>query len=171
MERPTIRQLTEDDAEAYQALRLHLLQVSPDAYGATYAESVGRPIAQTAERLRVQRDPEVGFTLGAFAPDLVGMVTVIRGDSAKVRHKAHVYAMGVAERARGRGIGRALMEEAIARARQMEGLEQLLLTVVLPNEPARRLYHSLGFVTFGIDERGLKLGDQYWDEEQLVLAL
>src|SRR3954454_2551324 len=78
VERPTIHQLTEDDAEAYRALRLHLLQVAPDAYGATYAESVGRPIAQMAERLRMQRDPEVGFTLGAFAPDLVGMVTVIR---------------------------------------------------------------------------------------------
>lgn len=171
MERPTIRQLTEDDAEAYRDLRLHLLRVSPDAYGTTYDEAARRPVTHTAERLRSQGDPEEGFSLGAFTPSLVGMVTVRRGDGAKYRHKATVYAVGVAEGARGQGIGRALIAAAIARAKQIAGLEQLLLTVVLPNEPARRLYHALGFVTFGIDERGLKLGDQYWDEEQMVLAL
>jgi ribosomal protein S18 acetylase RimI-like enzyme len=171
MERPVIRQLTEEDAEAYRALRLRLRRVSPDAYAVTYDEDAGQPVARTAERLRAQRNPEGGFTRGTFTPELVGMVTVVRDDLVKLRHKAHVFAMGVAEEARGRGIGRALMEEAVARAKQLAGLEQVLLTVVLPNEPARRLYHSLGFVTFGIDERGLKLGDQYWDEEQLVLAL
>jgi ribosomal protein S18 acetylase RimI-like enzyme len=170
-ERPIIRQLTEADAAAYRVLRLRLLRVSPDSYGTTYDEAAARPLAHTAERLRSQDDPKEGFTLGAFAPDLVGMVTVRRGDGAKYRHKATVYAMGVAQGARGRGIGRALMVEAIARARRINRLEQLLLTVILPNDAARRLYHSVGFVTYGIDERGLKLGDQYWDEEQLVLAL
>lgn len=104
-------------------------------------------------------------------PELVGMVTVLRSDGTKSRHKATVFAMGVAVAARGHGIGRALMTEAIARARQMAGVEQLLLTVALPNEAARRLYHGLGFVTYGIDRRGLKLGAQYWDEEQMILEL
>ena len=63
------------------------------------------------------------------------------------------------------------MVETITRARRIAGLEQLLLTVILPNDAARRLYHAVGFVTFGIDERGLKLGDQYWDEEQMVFHL
>ncbi|HEY8601357.1 MAG TPA: GNAT family N-acetyltransferase [Thermomicrobiales bacterium] len=166
-----VRQLSEADAEAYRSLRLHLLQVSPDAYGSLYAEEIKRPVSHTAERLRAQSDPGIGFTLGAFAPDLVGMVTVLREQGAKTRHKASVFAMGVAEQERGRGIGRALVAEAIVRARRLDGPEQLLLTVVLPNEPARRLYHALGFVTYGIDERGLKLGAHYWDEEQMVLHL
>lgn len=166
-----VRQLSEGDAEAYHTLRLHLLQVSPDAYGTTYAEAVKRPVAQTAERLRAQSYPEIGFTLGAFAPDLVGMVTVLREQGAKTRHKAAVFAMGVAASSRGRGIGRALLTEAIERAKRLERLEQLLLTVVLPNESARNLYHALGFVTYGIDERGLKLGAEYWDEERMVLHL
>lgn len=176
-----IQQLAEDDAPAYRDLRLHLLQVSPDAYGTTYAEAVVRPLAHTAARLRAQSDPQVGFTLGAFgsarltrpAPgtNLLGMVTVLRDEGVKTRHKAVVTAMGVAREARGKGIGRALMVEAIARARQLDGLEQLLLTVVLPNDPARHLYRSLGFVTYGIDERGLKLGDRYWDEVQMLLTV
>lgn len=164
-----IRQLDEGDAVSYRALRLHLLQVSPDSYGTTYAEAIERPVEQTAARLREHSDPAVGFTLGAFAPDLVGMVTVLRDEGTKTRHKASVFSMGVAAAERGRGIGRALMIEAVARARQLDGLEQLLLTVVLPNDAARRLYHGLGFVTYGIDRRGLKLGAQYWDEEHLLL--
>jgi ribosomal protein S18 acetylase RimI-like enzyme len=168
---PIIRQLSEADAEAYRALRLHLLQVSPDAYGSTYAEEIKRPVAHTADRIRAQCNPTIGFTLGAFDPDLVGIVTVLRERGPKIHHKASIFAMGVAASERGRGIGRALLTEAIARARRLEGLEQLLLTVVLPNEPARRLYHALGFITYGIDERGLKLGEHYWDEEQMVLHL
>ena len=168
---PLIRQLSEADAEAYRALRLHLLQVSPDAYGSSYEAEIKRPIAHTADRLRAQSDPEIGFTLGAFDHNLVGMVTVLREQGPKIGHKATIFAMGVAASARGRGIGRALLSEAIERARRLEGLEQLLLTVALPNEPARNLYHALGFISYGIDERGLKLGAQYWDEEQMVLHL
>jgi ribosomal protein S18 acetylase RimI-like enzyme len=167
----TIRQLAESDAEAYRALRLHLLRVSPDSYGTTYEEALARSVEHTALRLREQSDPEVSFTLGAFVPELAGMVTVLRGEGAKSHHKATIYAMGVASPARGRGIGRALMGEALARARQIAGLEQVLLTVVLPNEAALRLYRGLGFVTYGIDRRGLKFGDQYWDEEQMLLEL
>ena len=99
------------------------------------------------------------------------MVTILRDEGTKTRHKASVVSMGVVEEARGRGIGRALMVEAIRHARQLDGLEQILLAVVLPNEPARQLYRSLGFVTYGIDERVLKLGDRYWDEVQMVLWL
>lgn len=171
MRRLRIRQLGEADAPAYYALRLQLLQTSPDAYGTTYDEAVVRPMAQTVERLRAQDDPEVGFTLGAFAPDLVGIVTVLRQQGMKTRHKATVVGMGVVAGMCDRGIGRALLTEAIARAKRLDGLEQLLLTVVLPNEPARRLYHALGFVTYGIDRCGLKLGERYWDEEQMVLEM
>jgi ribosomal protein S18 acetylase RimI-like enzyme len=167
----TIRPVSDSDAVAYRDLRLHLLQVSPDSYGTTYEEAVARPLEATVARLREQGDPEVGFTLGAFTPDLVGMVTVLRDEGTKTRHKATVFSMGVAASARGRGIGRALMIEAIDRTRRLEGLEQLLLTVVLPNEAAQRLYRGLGFVSYGIDRRGLKLGDQYWDEDQMVLEL
>ena len=168
---PLIRQLSEADAEAYRALRLHLLQTSPDAYGSIYEAEIKRPVAHTVDRLRAQSDPQSGFILGAFDPYLVGMVTVLREQGPKIGHKATIFAMGVAVAARGRGIGRALLSEAIERAKRLEGFEQLLLTVALPNEPARNLYHALGFVTYGIDERGLKLGAHYWDEERMVLHL
>ena len=173
----TIRQLTEGDAPAYRALRLHLLQVSPESYGTTYEEAAARPLAQTVERLRAQQDPAVGFTLGAFvagaagAGELVGMATLLRQDGAKSSHRAEVVAVGVAAAARGQGIGRALMLALLDRARRCDGLEQLLLAVTTTNAAALGLYRALGFVPYGLDRRALKLGDRYWDEELLALAL
>ena len=169
-----VRQLVEGDAEAYRALRLRLLLDAPDAYGGTYELESVRPVERTAARLRASQDDGEVFTLGAFADDgatLVGMATLVRGDGPKLRHRGTIFAMGVAPEARGRGVGKALMDELIARARGIAGLEQIYLTVVIPNDAARRLYRSCGFVTYGIDERGLKLGDTYWDELQMVLFL
>jgi ribosomal protein S18 acetylase RimI-like enzyme len=167
----TIRQLTEEDATAYRDLRLRLLRSAPEAYGTTYEEAAARPLEHTAARLRAQQDPEVGLTLGAFAPELIGMVTLLREDGTKSRHRGRIVGLGVADEARGRGVGRALMDEVIARARRLAGLEQLYLAVVIPNDAARRLYRSCGFAVYGVERGALKLGRQSWDEELLRLEL
>jgi RimJ/RimL family protein N-acetyltransferase len=46
-----------------------------------------------------------------------------------------------------------------------------LLSVVTTNEKAIALYKSLGFITYGMEPKALKLQGQYWDEELMVLAL
>lgn len=61
------------------------------------------------------------------------------------RDHAVVELLGVDPARRGRGIGRALMEAAIDRAR-MTGARAVSLEVVWGNTAARRLYDSLGFV-------------------------
>jgi ribosomal protein S18 acetylase RimI-like enzyme len=65
----------------------------------------------------------------------------------------------------------AVVSEAIAQARTIPGLEQLLLAVVTINDAARRLYRSLGFEVYGLEPRALKQGEQYWDEELMILRL
>jgi len=78
----------------------------------------------------------------------------------------------VAPEARGQHVGRLLMETAIARARSVPGLEQLHLTVVTTQTPARALYRSLGFVSHGSMPHALKLPDgRYLDEDLMVLWL
>ena len=49
--------------------------------------------------------------------------------------------------------------------------EQLLATVGADNEGARRLYEALGFKTWGLQPRSLKIGERYVDEAELVLFL
>jgi hypothetical protein len=36
---------------------------------------------------------------------------------------------------------------------------------------AKTLYRSLGFETYGVEPRGLKVGDDYLDVEHMVLLL
>jgi ribosomal protein S18 acetylase RimI-like enzyme len=164
-----IRKLTQDDLEALWALRLRALKDNPEAFGSTYEETLARGSEWMRQRLRAKESEN--FYLGAFEQNLAGMVAFYREEGMKFRHKGYVVAMFVAPESRGLGAGKALMQELIARARQIEGLEQLLLTVVATNQVAYQLYRSLGFKVYGTEPRALKSGEQYWDEYLMVLQL
>ncbi|MBI3561577.1 MAG: GNAT family N-acetyltransferase [Gammaproteobacteria bacterium] len=113
------------------------------------------------------------FTLGAWLEDgqLVGVVSFEREARAKLKHKGLLYRMYVRADTSDRGIGRSLIQEAVKRARKIDGLEQINLTVVASNTRAKHLYSSEGFKTFALEERGLKIGETYFNEEQMVLRL
>jgi hypothetical protein len=51
------------------------------------------------------------------------------------------------------------------------GIEQVSLTVVRGQVAAQSLYLSLGFEPYGLELRGLKVGDCYLDNEYLMLRL
>jgi ribosomal protein S18 acetylase RimI-like enzyme len=75
----------------------------------------------------------------------------------------------VSEECRGKGIGRALLAELIELVRLLPGIEQVALAVSSQNNGARALYESLGFEKYGCEKRALKIGDEYVDEELMVL--
>jgi len=165
-----IRHLAEADAEAYHRVRLRALRDHPDAFGRAYEEA--QSLAEMAEEFRSRHDGEASFILGALAAgELLGTVGCSRDHGLKNRHKALIWGMYVAPEARGRGVGRALLEAAIDRARAWPGLEQLTLGVAVHNQPARALYRECGFEAFGLERRCLKLADRYIDEEHMVLFL
>jgi ribosomal protein S18 acetylase RimI-like enzyme len=73
--------------------------------------------------------------------------------------------------ARGRGIGRALLD-AIAAHSRAAGLAQLQLGVGTGNAAARRLYDAAGYVVFGLERDALRPGPGISiDEELRVLRL
>ena len=43
--------------------------------------------------------------------------------------------------------------------------------VVTDNEPAQRLYASLGFVEYGVEKNSLKQNGRYWDEALMAKPL
>ena len=165
-----IRTLTEADAQVYRDIRLRMLKEEPAAFTASYEEFSQRPLSSVSERLRTENDKPDNFSLGAFEGEqLLGTVGLWRETGAKTRHKASIWGMYVASDTRGRGIGRALLQEAISRAKALPDLEQIQLGVVVTQTAARQLYASLGFAVFGEEQRAVKIGDHYLDEEWMVL--
>ncbi|MCZ8512807.1 GNAT family protein [Paenibacillus filicis] len=71
----------------------------------------------------------------------------------------------------GQGNGRRLLQALIYELRTMEGLEQVLLTVVSANIPAVKLYEKLGFVRYGTEPRALLVDGDYVDEALMALRM
>ncbi|MBW7456005.1 GNAT family N-acetyltransferase [Paenibacillus sepulcri] len=164
-----IRVLEPADAEIYRELRLNSLVESPESFLTTYEIEGERPIEQTRQRLQAA---DSIFTLGAFKNhDLIGVVTFVRESHIKTAHKGNVYAMYVSPEYRGQGIGKALVNELLRKAKNGDGLEQVNLTVNSSNTQAKRMYESIGFATYGTERNASKWKGQYWDEDLMVIKL
>jgi ribosomal protein S18 acetylase RimI-like enzyme len=145
----TIARLTEADAPAYRALMLEAYQV-PDAFTSTPQERATAPASFWIGRLAHPQGLSVAF--GAFgAGALVGTVTLEFSDRAKTRHKAHVVGMYVRPEHQGKGIGKALLDAAVAHAQALPHVRVLNLTVTEGNAAAQSLYERSGFEAFGTE--------------------
>jgi ribosomal protein S18 acetylase RimI-like enzyme len=165
-----VLRLDRSHAEDYLRLRLEALKTNPEAFGASYEETVSRenPIEHTAARL----DERKNFTFGAYINGtLSGMLVLVPETAKKMKHKASIFGMYVTPDHRGKGIARTMIKKAILQAGNLEGVEQINLTVVTTNDSAKRLYSSMGFHTYGMEKRAIKYKGEYFDEEYMVLFL
>ncbi|MCG7342655.1 GNAT family N-acetyltransferase [Sporosarcina sp. ACRSL] len=163
-----IRQLEPQDAEVYFQIRLEALYKNPEAFGSSYEEEK----KETADKYKERLQGTDSFIFGAFDDSkLVGVITLLTEKRMKLKHRATIVAMYVAPEKRGEGVAKALMNEAINKARTLEGIEQIHLTVVSSNIAAKKLYSSLGFEEYGTEKRALKIEETYLDEDFMVLFL
>jgi RimJ/RimL family protein N-acetyltransferase len=164
-----IRRLTPSDALAYQALRLAALRDTPSAFGSSHEEERDRPGAEIEARLVGAGDSGV---FGAFEADaLVGLAGLRREGMKNLAHKARIWGMYVVPAARGKGIGRALLAQALALARSAPGLTRVNLSANAANVAAVHLYESVGFKTFGREPDAMCIDGQLHDEVLMSLRL
>ncbi|WP_369901098.1 N-acetyltransferase family protein [Bacillus manliponensis] len=164
-----IRVLTKQDAEIYLELRVEGLKQNPEAFSSSYEDIINKedPIEYKAQILAQDEN----YTLGAFKENqLIGVATLETKPYVKQEHKAKIGSVYVSPKARGLGAGKSLIKACIELAKKLD-VEQIMLDVVVGNDGAKKLYESLGFKTFGVQERSLKYNGQYWDEEHMVLFL
>jgi ribosomal protein S18 acetylase RimI-like enzyme len=164
-----LRLLNEHDADAWWHLRLEALENAPSSF-ADAADDHRRTKVESV-RVRLQSGmPDRRFIVGMWEDGkLVGIAGFYRHEAGHFRHKGHIWGVYVTPNARRKGVARALLNEIVRRARAIAGIEQINLVVSAPQMSAKQLYSSLGFHTYGIERRSLKIGSEYVDDKLMVL--
>jgi ribosomal protein S18 acetylase RimI-like enzyme len=91
-------------------------------------------------------------------------------DLESSRHVFEVKGLAVDPARQGEGVGAALLDAAIAVARE-RGMRRLLLRVLSGNDAARRLYESRGFEVEGARREAFLLEGTYVDDLMMGLDL
>jgi RimJ/RimL family protein N-acetyltransferase len=141
-----LRPARPEDAAALAALGLAVGREE----GAWLLTSDGwRSIADERRYLRaLKRFPDAAVYVADDDGDVVGRISLARDPHPASRHVADLGLM-VAATHRRRGLGTALLEQAVAWARDV-GVRKLELHVFPWNEPALRLYEAFGFEREGV---------------------
>jgi RimJ/RimL family protein N-acetyltransferase len=151
----TIIALTAQHALQYRDLMLHGYEHAADAFTSTPQERAELPLSWWAERIA---DPQgLGIAFAAMDEDrLVGTVALEFSSKPKTRHKAHLIGMYLLPSHRGHGLGRKLVDKALAHAAQQPGVLVVTLTVTEGNTPAVALYEAAGFRAFGVEPMAIR---------------
>jgi ribosomal protein S18 acetylase RimI-like enzyme len=165
-----IRLLTAADAAEWWQLRHVALETEPHSFVETPEEHLAKSVESTQDYFRSFNADN--FIVGAFDDsELAGMAGFYRQKHAKFHHKGHIWGVYVRGASRRKGVARQMLEEVVRRARMSPGIEQITLTVAAMQAAARELYLSLGFTTYGVEPRSLKINGEHVDDELMVFFL
>ena len=117
----------------------------------------------------LRRDPNAAVFVAEAPTGVVGRLSIAR-DGNPVSHHVAELGLMVAAGERRRGVGTALMEEAVKWARAA-GVTKLELHVFPHNEPAIALYRKLGFQDEGHRRRHYRIAGHYVDAILMALHL
>lgn len=165
-----IREAAPDDARALLTYMKELLaepgiHLPADADEFTYTED--------DERRMIERHAEADNSVWLVAEadgELIGCLNCTGGSYRAMRHQVTL-GISIAKPWRGKGVGRALMNHAIAWAKESGIVNRIELTVHTANTPAIRLYEDLGFVTEGTRRRYVYKQGRYDDALLMGLLL
>lgn len=117
-----------------------------------------------------ERGPD-GFLVAELDGAVVGFVGLHQQiDAPTHAHVLTIDGLGVLPGAQGRGVGRALVEAAVRRARE-HGARRVTLRVLATNEAARTLYEGCGFLEEGILRGEFHVGGTDVDDVLMARSL
>lgn len=165
----TIRALGVSDAIQYRIFRLTALKRYPHLFRADADEEAQKPLASTERRLKESINNR---WTGAFdiSGNLIGCIGFRREVGVKRRHIGQVLGLQIAQAWQRRGIATTLLQDVIAQASSI-GIDQIQLSLTLPNEAAEKLYDRLGFEIFGLEKDALRVEGQSHDKQHRQLLL
>lgn len=132
-----------DDWEAHRQIRLEMLRDAPEAFWFTHDEEALFDEADWRDRI------EGAWLVHAHAADgVVGSAGLGSHWEPERATTATLFGMYVAPRARGRGVGEALVKAVLAEARQ-RGKDVVVLEATNTHTFAIDLYERCGFVRTG----------------------
>ncbi len=164
-----IRHLTAADAAAFRALRVRAATDAPGAITWTPEEQSNISLGQIAQEIEAT---EFQIVFGALINNqLIGITKLMREPREKVWHKANIMGVFVVPEQRGKGIARNLFKTAVEYARTNQQILQLQLYVNTQNTAALQLYLSFDFKPMFVVPRAIRVGDQFFDEQLMILRL
>ncbi len=163
----TVRRLAPTDASAFLRLRREALEEAPFAFEASPEDD----FAASADFVRETLARPDQTVIGAFAPELAGVVGVFRERPRKAAHKARLWGLYVRPQFRRLGLGLVLVRQAIEFARSLEGVAILELSVSEKAATATALYERLGFRVWGVEPAALRVAGEEVAERHMRIEL
>jgi putative acetyltransferase len=155
----SIRRAQPSDADELVALA-RAVAGEPEGWLLTRGE--WRPASEERRYLKaIRRLDDAAVFVAESADGLVGRLSIARDPHPASQHVADVGLL-VAAPYRGKGIGSALLDAAVAWSRRV-GIHKLELHVFPHNTPAIHLYERFGFVREGYRRGHYRRGDEVLD--------
>lgn len=127
-----------------------------------------------AERMRdhlisAERSDNSLILVGTLGDEIIACASLEGYPNRRVKHRAKL-SISVRKEHWNQGIGTAMMDEIIARAREM-GIKVIELEVLAGNAGAIALYHKMGFWDLGVYENFWFVNNRYEDAILMCLGL
>jgi GNAT superfamily N-acetyltransferase len=138
-----VRQVNQEDWRVLREIRLAALLDAPDAFASTYAEQAA--LTEADWQARANDTPR----FLAYVPEVSSSEPVgLAGGYQEAPGIIDLISMWVRPRARGHGVGEALVAAVASWGRSIDA-RSYHLWVTESNSPARRLYERCGFTVTG----------------------
>ncbi|MEK4385597.1 GNAT family N-acetyltransferase [Solibacillus sp. FSL W7-1464] len=117
----------------------------------------------------INQSPTSGFFIAEHEDEISGYLLLKTETLSRTSHRAQI-AVGVQSKSRGKGVGTALFDYMIQRAKETQ-LHRLELTVIEHNEQAVHLYKKMGFEVEGVKRDSLLVDGHFVNELYMSLLL